>query len=152
MAYTKPTPAEFKAMYPAFAAIGDDTVQLYLTKAERMVDQSWTVGDYPYGIMALAAHYMVTAGLGTGAEAEVNAQGMGSFTTIRSGQLTLQRAATSGSGGNDPYAEFSGSVYGRDFLSMLRRNKPAVAVARAPLAGPPGTPAYDAWPWLGWPR
>lgn len=128
MAYTAPTAAELKAMYPAFAAVPDDTVSAYIVRANRMVDSTWTEGDYADAIMLLACHLMTLTGLGAGAEAQVNAQGMAGFKTIRSGQLTLERGSGAGDGSNVP-DEWSGSVYGRQFYWLLKRNKPAVAVA-----------------------
>lgn len=128
MAYTAPTPAELKVMYPAFAAVDDERMQLFIIRANRMVDTSWTEGDYADAIMLLACHYMTLAGLGTGAEAEVNANGMAGFKSIRSGQLTLDRGAGNGTGGDVP-DEWSGSTYGKQFWWLLKRNRPAVAVA-----------------------
>ena len=152
MAYTIPTPAALKAMYPAFAAVPDVTVQAHIDKAARSVDTSWTETDYSDAIMLLACHNMVLAGLGTGAEAQVNAQGMAGFTTIRSGNLTLQRAATSqggGSGGDAPQP-WNGTQYGIEFYWLLRRNKPPMAVA----SGPVQVGYVSGWPPLysnGWP-
>lgn len=154
MAYVIPTPAQLKAMYTAFAAVPDATVQLYIDQAARSVDTSWTETDYADGIMLLACHNMVTmGGLGTGADAQVAAQGMDSFSTIRSGQLTLQRAATSQSGDNTNYGAWGASRYGRQFYWLARRDKPPMTVAAAPaVVGYVSNwpPVYiNGWPWVG---
>jgi hypothetical protein len=77
---------------------------------------------------------MVLAGLGTGGEAAANAQGLSGFSLIRSASLTLQRNATSQNGGGEVPAEFSGTTYGQQYWWLARKNKPAVAVARAPIS------------------
>lgn len=153
MAYNAPTAADLKAKYPAFANVPDATVALYITDAGRLVDASWTDGDYATGIMLYAAHLMTLSGLGAGAEAQVNAQGLAGFKSIRSGSLSLERGSTSGADGVP--SEFAGSQYGAQFFALLKRNKPAVAVANggAPSLSegygyPLGSPArffYGPW-------
>ena len=135
MAYTIPTASELKAAFPAFAAVPDATVDFWIERATRLVDQTWFEEDYTFAIMLLACHYMVGAGLGTGAEAEINAQGMSAFQTIRSGQLTLSKGATSQS--DESMGEWAGTIYGKQFYWLLRRNKPGGAVAIAPVDYPP---------------
>lgn len=147
MAYTPPTPAELKSHWPAFAAVDNVVVQYNIDRAMRTVDVSWTEGDYATAIELLACHYMTLAGLGTGTEAEINANGMSGFSMIRSGQLTLQRAATSGSDGGDVPAEYSGSAYGRQFWFLLRQNKAGPAVALGPAPAWPVSPYPWGYPW-----
>jgi hypothetical protein len=145
MAYTPPTPAELKLHWTAFAAVDDTIVQYNIDRAARSVDASWTEGDYTVATELLACHYMTLAGLGTGTEAEINANGMAGFSMIRSGQLTLQRAATSGGAGGEVPDQWSGSAYGRQFYWLLKQNKPAVAVTNG------NTPwAMGGWP-MGYP-
>lgn len=151
LAYIIPTPAQLKAMYTDFAAVADATVQLYIDQAARSIDTSWTETDYADGIMLLACHNMVAAGLGTGAEAEANAQGMDGFSLVRSGQLTLQRSATSQSDAAK-YGPWGNSRYGKQFYWLVRRNKPPMTVASGPAQigiMPPGwVPPYaNGWPW-----
>lgn len=150
--YTAPTPAELKLHFPAFAAVDDAVVQYNIDRANRSVDLTWTEGDYTTAIELLACHYMELAGLGTGTEAEMNAQGLGGFSMIRSGQLTLQRSAKSAGGDDAANSEWGGTLYGRQFYWLLRKNKPPVAVAGGTAPGPfppyypgPFFPGY--WPW-----
>lgn len=135
--YIIPSPATLKAMYPAFAAVPDATVALYIAQAGRSVDTSWTSTDFADAIMLLACHNMVTAGLGAGAEAEMNAQGMGGFTLMRSGQLTLQRSATSRADADGVPSPWKSTAYGIAFYWLLRRNKPPVGVAAGEAFGDP---------------
>lgn len=146
--YTAPSVDYLVTMFPAFAAVPAATVQTYIVRANRSVDTTWTEGDYAQAIMLAACHYMVLSGLGTGAEAESNAQGLASFNLIRSGQLTLQRGSASGSSGVP--AEWVGSTYGQQFYDLLKKNRPRGTVANggAPTLTdgmfyvPPG------WPWV----
>lgn len=119
MAYTIPTAAELKAIYTDFAAVADAPVTHYIERAARMVDTTWTEGDYATAIMLLACHLMVTQGLGTGNDAK-----LAGFTMIKSGQLTLQRAADNAS--DNPWAA---SKYGSQFYALLKLNKPGGALA-----------------------
>lgn len=149
MAYTLPTPAELKLHWPAFAAVDDTVVQYNIDRAARSVDSSWTEGDYTAAVELLACHYMTLAGLGTGTDAEMNAQGMAGFSMIRSGQLTLQRAATSGGDSGAVPDQWAGSTYGKQYYWLLRQNKAGPALV-------PGiAPAYEylgvgGYPWPYW--
>lgn len=147
--YVIPTPATLKAVFPAFAGVSDVAVQFWIDRATRMVDTTWMELDYAQAIMLLACHYMVGAGLGTGAEAEANAQGMSGFQTIRSGLLTLSRGTTSQSDAS--MGEWGTTVYGRAFYWLAKRNRPAVAVAVGPaVAGDvPSIYGYPGAPWMG---
>lgn len=113
------TPAGLKAAFPAFAAVANSVITMWLTRAARIVDSSWADDDRAYAQALLAAHYMVEQGLGTGAEAEMAANGASGFKTMRSGSLTLERF-DSGSGAA---GGFSGTSYGRQFLPLLRANR-----------------------------
>ncbi len=134
MPYVLPTATELKATFPAFAAVADATVDIWIGRAARSVDISWPEDDYQYAIELLACHYMVGLGYGTGAAAEMNSKGMGSFALIRSGQLTLQRN-TSSQNETAP-APWGGDWYGVQFYWLMRRAKPAVAVAQGTMEWP----------------
>lgn len=153
MAYVLPTPADLKLHFKAFAAVDDAVVQFNIDRAARSVDQTWTEGDYTTAIELLACHYLVLAGEGTGAEAEANANGLGGFSMIRSGQLTLQRGSGAGGGyGDDVPAPWNKTTYGQQYWYLLRQNRPrgAVAVSDYPYADgmypPLGSPARF-WLW-----
>ena len=111
------TPAELKALLPAFAAVADATVQAWLDRAARLVTEAWPDSDRKHGEMLLAAHYMTLNGLGTGAEAEMAAAGASGFKSMRSGSLSLDRGDTSG---GDAMGEYGTTQYGRQFWPLLR--------------------------------
>jgi len=126
MAYTAPTPDQLQARYPAFATVADATIQVWLTDAERFVDESWAEADYAPAIMALAAHNMALLGL------EVTT-GAGSLpagvTRFKSGTMdvTLSEAAASAASKGG----YASTVYGREFQLLLRRNFSGPSVVAA---------------------
>ncbi len=138
--YAKPSPPDLIARYPAFAAVGVNAMQLWLTDAERMVDTSWLEGDYAVGLMSLAAHNMALAGLGV-AGATLGSLPAG-LTRMKSGSLELtfadSVAAAQAGGGYDA------TRYGREFAILLRRNK------GGPRVMPTG--AWPVPPGIGWTR
>lgn len=149
MSYTAPTAAQLKAKYPAFASVADLTVDLYLVDAGRAVDTTWTEGDYQTAIMLYACHLMVQAGIGTGAEAEANANGLTGYKRIKSGQLDLERTSKADSGAANVPDEYAGTTYGQQYFYLLRKNRggPRVAVADAGTTAGfhPVLPPY--WPY-----
>lgn len=117
MAYTVPTPDQLQARYSAFAAVADETIQYWLTDAERSVDQSWIEADYAPALMALAAHNMAMEGHGAASGASAIPAGV---TRFRSGSMdvSISEAAASAStkGG------YQASRYGQEFVRLLRRS------------------------------
>lgn len=128
MAYTPPTPADLKAMFPAFASVANTTVQIYLDRAARMVDESWLEGDFATGRILLAAHYMVTAGI-TGTD-EIAGYGAAGVSRLKSG--TLDVSFKDDAGGGIDYGAYGSTSYGRQFYTLLKQNKggPRVIVGR----------------------
>ncbi len=120
MSYTAPTAAELQALFPAFAAVETSTIDTWLLRAARIVDESWTEGDFGYGRMLVAAHYMTSVGLGTGAEATAAAAGASGFKSMRSGSLSLDRFDNVSS---SAMGEFGTTQYGRMFWPLLRANR-----------------------------
>lgn len=108
--------AQFKAVFPAFAAVSDDTIGYWWTQAALIVDpKADCLGPRAdLAQMLLTAHYLVLAGAGTGAEAEMAAQGMGGFKSIKSGTLGLERGDSASSGGG-----FASTSYGARAWAMI---------------------------------
>lgn len=121
MAYTDPSADDLQAAFPRFADVADETVEFWLERARRSVDESWTEGDYAYAQMLLAAHLMLLEGLGRGAEATAAANGMSEFKTIRDGTITLERFDKGASGGAS--GELGSTSYGRQWLALAKVNR-----------------------------
>lgn len=109
MAYSRPTAADLKARYPAFATVSDDVVLYWIADAEAVVDAGWSDTWRATGVMAHAAHRMAELGVLTGTLPP-------GVTSFKSGTFSATVA--------DAYASLTGfksTPYGRDFLSIRRR-------------------------------
>lgn len=117
MAYTAPTAANLKARYPALANVADETVDVWLVDARRYVDTTWFEADYAPAIMAAAAHSLASNGLGEGVTGQLPA-GLSSF---KSADFAL---SIDGSAARQSVASgWMSTSYGREYRTMLRRNK-----------------------------
>lgn len=129
MAYTAPTPADFKARYPSFASVDDAVIQGVLdNEVPLYVGQNWiNQANYTQGAMLYAAHALTLDGFGTGPEAQAAGKGLLGYSSIRSGSLSLTRASRGSA------AEVAGSLaltsYGQRFLEIQRINCPPVVVS-----------------------
>jgi hypothetical protein len=130
--YAKPAPSDLIARYPAFADVNTTTIQYWLTDAERFVDDSWIEGDYAAGLMAMAAHNMVLAGLGT--EAAATSELPAGVTSFKSGALSV--AFSEGAANDRATGALSSTRYGAEFAMLRRRNK------GGPRVTPTGTVPY----------
>lgn len=141
--YAKPAPAHVVMKYPAFASVDAQTVQFWLTDAERYVTSAWSEGDYAAGLMALAAHNMDLAGLG--ADNSVFGNLPAGVSRIRSGSFdaafTEQAANARLNGG------YAATIYGQEYAALLARNRGGPLVAPSGVI-PCGTAYPGMWPWL----
>lgn len=109
MPYVAPTPADLKARFPKFVGVDEAIIATALVEAARLVDESWPEADFALGRMLYAAHVLTLDGHGAGTEAQLNAEGVGDFQSIRLGSLSLSR-----------FAKDSGGSSGSAFLDMLK--------------------------------
>jgi len=128
MAYTIPTAADLKALYPAFADVADVTVDAHINKAAtQAVDTSWPEAEYSPAIIDYAAHTMSLAGLG--AQTEVESYARAGVTGIRSGNFSAnfsdRKVGRASSGGLDA------TSYGQSYKRALKRVKGGLRVAVA---------------------
>jgi hypothetical protein len=116
MAYAAPSKATFVAAFPAFAAVTDDQYTFWSDAAARVTEPHLDcLGDsMDLATMLATAHYLTEAGIGTGVESEVAAQGMGGFKSIKSGSLSLQR----GEGPGVSVGMWGSTGYGARFLAL----------------------------------
>jgi hypothetical protein len=114
MAYVDPTPETFVQDFPEFEDQDPDAIARAIAVAKRMVDTSWTEGDYTRAIELYVAHRLVVA---ENAAASGGAAGL--ITSESLGPLSVQyeRRSTEEAGG------FGSSVYGEEFLGLLRLNR-----------------------------
>lgn len=106
--------ATFRLRYPKLAAKSDETIDYWLADAALIVDATWGADQEP-ATLALAAH-----GIQAGEQSGGAAIPAG-VTRFRSGSMdvafTEEAANALNSGGHDS------TVYGREFLPYLRRNR-----------------------------
>lgn len=123
MPYTLPTPADLKIYLPAFAAVADATIQMYLDGAQ--VDTSWIEADYQPAVMLWAAWAMTDGGIGTGGE--VAGQIQSGIQSLKSGTLsvTFSEKTITAEG-------YETNIYGRRFLSLYRKNKAGPRIVVGP--------------------
>lgn len=138
--YVKPVPGNLVARYPAFASVPTNTVQSWLTDAERYVTDVWSEGDYPIGLMALAAHNMALAGLGADAAA-FSGVPVG-ITSMKSGSLSLN--FTPQAANARLVGDLTATRYGQEYSALLQRNRGGPRVADS------GIPPFGVYP-VGWP-
>lgn len=147
MAYIVPTADDLQARFPEFESVPDDVVTERIAEATRMVDETWTEGDYTLAIILYACHIMALEGLGTGPDSQNNSGQMANFQTIKSGQLTLTRGSSSGGGSDDTGYWYGLTRYGRRFWRLLKLNKGGPRVAMGACAGGVSGYAKDAPLW-----
>jgi len=123
MAYSPPTPAQMKARFPKFAAVDESVLQQGLDEAARVVDESWPEGDFAMGRMLYAAHVLTLDGIGAGTEAQLNAEGVGNFQSIKLGSLSLSQFDKSDASrtGNAFLDGLNSTTYGQRFLAIAAR-------------------------------
>ena len=108
MPYSPPNLATFRALYPAFDAVADATVQAWLDKGETET-ANWPDADRDDGIMLFTAHRLTTQGLGSGAIPS-------GVTSFKSGTFsaTVSDGLASKTG-------FAATSYGRDYIALAKR-------------------------------
>lgn len=100
--------ATFRARYPAFAAVADDSVEIWLD--EGFIETAALPAEVQTrAVMLCAAHQLASQGLGEGTIAA-------GVTSFRSGSFsaTLSDSHASRTG-------LSATAYGRDYLALMRR-------------------------------
>lgn len=131
MAYTAPTKAAFIAVFPSFAAVSDDAYAFWSAQAVLITEplQDCLGARMDLATMRATAWYLTDAGIGTGAESEMAAQGAGGFKRIKSGTIELEK-------GDAKAAESAGiygtNSYGIAFFGMI---KPCLAGPRVTGTG-----------------
>lgn len=130
MAYVVPSAADLVALYPAFAAVPDVTIEAHIATASTTgVDTSWLESDYAPAINALAAHNMQLLSIGD--HGQVAAYAGAGVTSIRSGNFNAsfsdQAVARASAGG------YGSTAYGREYQRLLKRSKGGIRVVSPPL-------------------
>jgi hypothetical protein len=147
-----PTVAEFRAVFPEFAAASDAQVEFYLFTGMQWVDTYWAPIDAKLAVMYAAAHFLWvqsqasggtsldtggsgSSGSGGGAQTDPEVGKIWARTVrFRDRMVTFERVnandnqSGSSGGGSDASQFWEATAYGQMYLSFLRRNVPHVAV------------------------
>lgn len=119
MPYAPPTKDQFIAIYPTFAAVSDPAYDHWSAEAVRRIAHlEDCLGDGMSSAALLAiAHLLTKAGIGSGTEAQMAAEGASGFKSIRSGSLSLERfdSAKASEGG-----DWSTTSYGAELWPILK--------------------------------
>lgn len=119
MAYAPPSKATFVALFPAFAAVSDEAYDFWSDQAVLITEpMEACLGErMDLATMLVTAHNLTLQGIGTGTDAQMAAQGAGSFTRIKSGTLELERSKNDAAEG---MGEYGATSYGQRVYPMLR--------------------------------
>lgn len=128
MPYVQPTPATFKARYPEFAPVSDALIQLMLNEAFDEVGDTWLERDRARAQMLLVAHRLTLEGEPDRTTSGSGSAGIGAIKRDKVGDSETEFFGVSGSDGSGSAYGYSLTAYGREFLALLRKNFPAVAV------------------------
>jgi hypothetical protein len=125
-----PTPADLKAKLPYFAGVDDTVMADTITEAGRSVDDSWIVGDQKNAIMYLAAHLLFVLGAtSTGGAPPGGVGGSGVVQSQSIGDASVSFAVNSYmKGSGDLQDDYRSTIWGRQYLRLLRLNQPAVGI------------------------
>lgn len=128
MAYTPPTPASFKARYPEFAPVSDVLIQLVLQEAFDEVGDTWLERDRARAQMLLTAHKLTMEGEPGRSVSGQGSAGTGTVRRRKVGDVEVE-FATPGSGvGGFAATGYTATVYGQEFLALLKKNFPSPMV------------------------
>ena len=134
MPWTPPTVDTFKIRFPRFVNVDDELVEMLLEEAGNQVGETWVERDRTPAILYLTAHLLVMEGYGVltpgGNGSSPNTAGQLKRRKVGDVEVEYQNANEAlgtGNGGMDR-SGYNLTPYGRQFLLIMRRNFPAVAV------------------------
>jgi hypothetical protein len=129
MPYTTPTYADFITRFPVFdnaITYPQSMVEAVLAEMANNIDNTWVEADYQPAIMYMTAHVIATEATASKADSEI-----GVIKTLTSESFSgMARSWSVQNNGTLSQSEMWGTTfYGRRYLDLLRKNKPAVVVA-----------------------
>lgn len=138
MPYESPSVNDFITQFPRFSTVDPLTIQPFMTEAANHVDESFTEGDFRFGLMLYTAHLLTLEGLGSGQEAKSFLGGTADLKVIRSGALTVERFEKSR---NDSVIMLTS--YGKRFAELRYRNRGGMRSTGQNFGTPFNSLAFD---------
>lgn len=134
MAYVEPEVEDLTARFPEFADVSEGVLEAILAEAVAQVGDTWLERDRRPAQLYLAAHMLAmegepqrSAGIAEGSTEWLN----GPVKRDKVGDVETEFAgfaSGAGSGAAGMASDYSLTRYGQMYLSLMRRNFPAVAV------------------------
>lgn len=120
MAYAPPDRATFIAIFPAFEDVTDAQYDFWSAQAALITGplDGCLSPRTDLATMLLTAHYLTQAGIGSGTESVVAAQGASGYKRIKSGTIDLER--TDAADVDASMGEYGATSYGRQLFPMLK--------------------------------
>lgn len=153
MALTPPDPSVLITRYPSFKGTDPALIAMLLQEALGFVDETWFPGDQQPALLAYAAHLLAVERMGdqsvtlddgsvlpTAGPIQSASVGGASF-SFSDSALSIQAQQNASTNG------LSATPFGRRYLELLRKNKPAVVVATSPVACAGVIPGDFGWHW-----
>lgn len=131
MTVAVPTAVDLKTKFPFFASVADPVVTDFIAEAGRSVDDSWLAGDQANATMYLACHLMYVLGAASTSGAPPGSPGGGGVVQSQSiGDASVSYAATTFlKGGGSVNDDYRSTIWGRQYLRLLKLNQPGVEIA-----------------------
>lgn len=121
MAYVIPTPADVRAAYTEFGAVGDPPIQEALDKGGLVIDQTWPEPAFPLAYKLYAAHVLRLGGYGAVAGSGSSEQGGSNVKRKKAGDHEIEFFDASGGTVTGSAAWYALTGYGQEFRMMQRR-------------------------------
>lgn len=115
------TATSFKVVYPEFATEADERIDIFLGKAALLINQANWGSLYDEGIETLTAHKLARAN-----EAGSSEDGKGTGQLVSKNindqiSKTYAKESTESSSKSAAQAEYSTTIYGKQYLALLNR-------------------------------
>lgn len=125
MPYDKPTVDQFIARFPIFNDDDPAIISALIDEATNTIDTDWVETDYQPAIMYLTAHLIATDNSEEGEDVEFGSPGGGGIVSesFNGMSVSYSQKVLPESELSNLYAS---TEYGRRYLALLRRNKPAI--------------------------
>ncbi|WP_082519831.1 DUF4054 domain-containing protein [Rhizobium sp. Root1220] len=123
-----PNAQTFKARYPEFASVSSTLINMVLADAVDMVGESWYQRDRLKAQLLWTAHTLTMEGEPGRSSTGQGTAGTGVVKRRKVGDVETEFATPGGSSGGGSASGYASTTYGQQFMALMRRNFPAVAV------------------------
>jgi hypothetical protein len=125
MTYVVPTSATLKARFPELAPVSDALVDLVLAETFNEVGDTWLERDRARAQMLLAAHKLTMEGEPGRTVSGQGSAGTGVVKRRKVGDVETEFSTPGASSGGSVGNGFAATVYGQQYLALMRLNFPA---------------------------